>query len=228
VKPKRILIFTGPPGSGKGTLSNLCLEQLNWTHLSTGNLCRKHIAQQTEIGKQISESIAQGKYISDDLIVAMVHEWLVEQSNHIDHVILDGSPRTVAQAQALHDFVNEQLKDFALTVVRLTISDEAVIARLTSRAVCKNKDCQAVYSTIDSSLSPKEGMICNKCTFVLERRTDDEPQTIRDRLKTYYKHEQALLEFFDQAGVEIKKISVEKPIYELFAELKKQLGVARA
>lgn len=221
---KRILIFTGPPGAGKGTLSNLCLEQLHWTHLSTGNLCRKHISQQTEIGKQISQTIADGKYISDDLIIAMVHEWLIEQSNHIDHVILDGSPRTVTQARALHEFVTEQLKDFTLTVLQLTISDEAVISRLTSRAVCKNKECQAVYSTIDSLLSPKDGMICAKCTYALEKRIDDEPETIRERLKTYYKHEQELLNFFKTAGVEIKKISVEKPIYELFAEVKHQLG----
>jgi adenylate kinase len=119
------------------------------------------------------------------------------------------------------------LKDFTLTVVRLAISDEAVVARLTSRAVCKNKECQAVYSTVDSFLSPKDEMICAKCTHALEKRADDKPETIRERLKVYYKHEQELLNYFEQAGVEIKKIAVEKPIYELFAELKQQLGVSR-
>jgi adenylate kinase len=224
---RRIFIFTGPPGSGKGTLSNLCIEQLNWTHLSTGNLCRRHIAEQTVIGKQIHEAIVQGKYINDDLIVAMVKDWLLEQGDQIEHVILDGSPRTIPQAQALQEFVQKQLKDFSLTVVRLTISDEAVVARLTSRAVCKNKACQAVYSTIDRLLSPKDGMVCSKCNQPLERRNDDDPQTIRERLKTYYQHERPLLEYFEQVGIEIKKIAVEKPIHELFAELKMQLGVAR-
>jgi adenylate kinase len=225
-KQKKIVIFVGPPGSGKGSLSNLCIEHLSWVQLSTGNLCRKHIAEQTEIGKHIEQAIAAGKLISDQMIVAMVNEWLVEQVDGLGHIILDGYPRTVAQAQALKDFITEKLPQVDLTVVRLFISDEQVASRLSGRAICQNKDCQMTYSILaGSSLAPKQAMICNKCSHALMRRNDDDMEAIRERLKTYYRHEQDLLSYYEKSGITIKGVKVEMPLHDVFDQFKQLMGV---
>lgn len=221
---RKIVIFIGPPGAGKGSLSNLCVEQLSWVQLSTGNLCRKHIAEKTEIGRQIDAVIKAGEYISDQLIVSMVNEWLLEQGSK--HTILDGYPRTVAQAQALKNLVSTKLTFSDLAIIKLSISDEKVIARLSGRMVCSNKDCQAVYSTIKGSLlEPKKLTECNKCSGPLIKRADDDPVAIQERLKTYYKHEQDLLNYYENAGFRVKNLPVERPLIEAFNDLKSIMGL---
>ena len=92
---ERIVLFVGPPGSGKGTLSQKCVQELGWKQISTGDLCRAHIANETEIGKKIDFAIKSGKLVDDGLISQMVFEWFSEQKNGPHTVILDGYPRTV-------------------------------------------------------------------------------------------------------------------------------------
>ena len=115
---KSVFIFIGPPGSGKGTLSHLCVSSLRWVQLSTGNLCRKHIAEQTEIGKQIDFALKSGKLVSDSLINAMVHDWFSMTIQEADNIILDGYPRTVAQAEALHEYLQKNLSHVDVQVIR--------------------------------------------------------------------------------------------------------------
>ncbi len=101
---KDIYIFIGPPGSGKGYIIPSMCKKVWLESISTGNLCRKHIAEQTEIGKQIDFAIKSGKLVSDSLIIAMVKNGCLANADQFDAVILDGFPRTIAQAQALHEF----------------------------------------------------------------------------------------------------------------------------
>lgn len=221
-----MVIFFGPPGSGKGTLSSRCIEQLNWVQLSTGNLCRKHIAEQTDVGCRIDAIIRAGSYVPDDLISSMVDQWLLEQKNQKRDIILDGYPRTVPQVAAMLDSLALKLPTYVLHVVRLRISDEKIIDRLSYRAVCNNKECQAVYSTHTASgLMPKQAMVCNKCSSELVRRADDERAAITARLKTYYKHEHDLIDYYQQKGIPVKELVVEKPIGELFEEFKRVMGL---
>lgn len=221
---RKIVIFVGPPGAGKGTLSSLCVEQLNWVQLSTGNLCRKHIAEKTEIGQKIDAAIRSGELVADHLISSMVDQWLVEQQ--AQHTILDGYPRTVVQAEALKNLLTTKLNSVEVVVVRLSISEEKVVARLSGRMVCSNKDCQAVYSTIKgSAFEPKNVSACNKCSKELVRRVDDEPTAIKDRLKTYYKHEKHLLDYYEGAGLRVKDLSVERSLDQIFNELKSIMEV---
>ncbi|BDC34338.1 adenylate kinase [Candidatus Dependentiae bacterium Noda2021] len=223
---KTVYIFLGPPGSGKGTLSNLCVKNLGWSQLSTGNLCRKHIAEQTEIGKQIDLALKSGKLISDALITEMVKEWLFEIIDRVDSVILDGFPRTLPQAKAFADIIAEKLSTVRAKIVKFSIDDELVIARIGSRYVCQNKNCQTVYSLVENSkLAPKRSMICDNCNGELIRRSDDSLDTICDRLSTYHKHEQALIDYYAQTGFSVLDFNAEKSIDCLFEEFKKINGV---
>lgn len=105
---EKIFIFIGPPGSGKGSLSSLCTQKFGWKQLSTGNLCIKHIANETSIGKKIDFAIKSGKLIEDDLITQMITEWFTNQSVNSLAVILDGYPRTVEQARFFDDFIKKK------------------------------------------------------------------------------------------------------------------------
>ena len=102
---QQLVIFIGPPGAGKGSISQLCVQAFGWKQLSTGYLCRKHINEQTEIGKEIDFSIKSGKLVSDRLIVTLVEQWLADPSQHESPIILDGFPRNIAQAEALHEII---------------------------------------------------------------------------------------------------------------------------
>ena len=226
MKPAQsVYIFIGPPGSGKGTLSHLCVKTLGWVQLSTGNLCRKHIAEQTEIGKQIDFALKSGKLVSDDLINSMVFEWFVSIIGHTNNIILDGFPRTVAQAQAFQDFLQQKLPSISVQVIRFFISNESVITRISERLVCGNKDCQEVYSLNPGARRPIIPMKCDVCLADLGRRNDDVVAAAQDRLQTYHKHEQDLLNFYTQTPFSIKEISVDKNIDEVFVDFKALVGI---
>ena len=222
---KSVYIFIGPPGSGKGTLSHLCAKALGWVQLSTGNLCRKHVAEQTEIGKQIDFALKSGKLVSDSLINTMVHDWFINTIEHVDSIILDGYPRTVGQAQVLHEFLQKKLPHVLVKVIRFSISDESVITRICGRLVCQNKDCQEVYSLNSGVRTPCAQMKCDKCSTDLGRRDDDISDSVKDRLQTYYKHEQDLLNFYKENFFTMQELAVEKHVDKVFEDFKKSVGI---
>lgn len=224
---KNIFVFIGPPGSGKGSLSNLCVTQLGWVQLSTGNLCRKHILEQTPLGKEIDFAIKSGNLVSDHLITAMVEEWLIDEmaKPEVSAIILDGFPRTAEQAHALDLLLKEQFKTVKLHIIRLNIPDEILVNRLSNRVVCQNKDCQAVYSMAEGSLlRPKNDMKCDLCGSPLGRRKDDEMNTVRERLAIYRRHEQALLSYYQKNHEQILSLNVDKPLVKVFEDFKKMVA----
>jgi adenylate kinase family enzyme len=131
----KVFIFIGPPGAGKGSLSTLCVRRFGWVQISTGNLCRKHIAEQTKIGKEIDLIIKSGKLINDDLINTMVFEWFNEHAGRSSGIIFDGYPRTVAQAEAFGAMLNEMFPAVRVHVVLFELADDVVVDRLCSRYV---------------------------------------------------------------------------------------------
>ncbi|MEX0672253.1 MAG: nucleoside monophosphate kinase, partial [Candidatus Babeliales bacterium] len=136
-------------------------------------------------------------------------------------VILDGFPRTVGQAEGLLALLRSYEGQGHLKVVRLSIENERVIERIVGRAVCSNKDCQSVYSLLQgSALAPRKAMVCDLCEHTLIRRSDDTVETIRERLSIYYSHEQNLLDFFKEKDQEVLEINVERPLKDVFTELK--------
>ncbi len=220
---RQLVIFLGPPGSGKGSLSQLCVESFGWKQLSTGFLCRKHIKEQTEIGKQIDFFIKSGKLISDKLIVDMVEQWLEESTQQDSFIILDGFPRNIVQAEALHEIIDKKRFFFKIEIFKLFVSDEIVLQRLLARYICDNKDCQAVYSMNTAGLKPKEIGICNHCFAKLIRRSDDEGKTIRNRIDTYRIHEKGLVDFYALKGLKVNEINVEKSLDMVFQNFKNMI-----
>lgn len=215
---KDILIFLGPPGAGKGSLSRLCVRRLGWTQLSTGNLLRSHIGSQTEIGKEIDFVIKSGKLISDELIFEMVKNWLNDKFTCSDKIILDGFPRTVAQASLFMDFL-KVVKDYNinLTIIKMIVDDGDVIRRLSGRLICQNGNCQAVYSVVEnSSLKSKCEMVCDDCFDKLSCREDDDVSVVRDRLLTYRKHESDLESFYASCGGKVFLFNAQLPLEEVY------------
>lgn len=218
---RSVFIFMGPPGAGKGTLSARCVEELGWKQLSTGALCREHIARKTEIGKQIDFIIKSGKLISDSLIIALVEQWLLEQNDQRNCLILDGFPRTLHQANSLHELLQKEIfAALKLHVIRINIEDSLVVKRLTTRFTCSNASCQAIYNGTKELI----GSRCSKCSSVLMQRPDDQEHTIRERLAVYYEHAQALAAFYKDRGYGVLEVSGEYPMDEVFASFKRLLG----
>ena len=217
---KDIFIFFGPPGSGKGSLSQLCVKRLGWHQFSTGIYAESILLNKLRLAKQIDFAIKSGKLISDSLIIEMVDDWLSKMSEAEEpmSVIFDGFPRTVAQAQALHDLVKSH-EQVQLKLVRLLLSDEEVLNRLVARSICKNNNCQSVYSLHKHSpLQPMKPMVCNECESPLMRRTDDEEKSIYERLRIYHKHEQDLLDFSQKVDKLVHAVEVDMPLEDVFAQ----------
>lgn len=224
---KEVYVFIGPPGSGKGTLSNLCVTELGWVQLSTGNLCRKHITEGTEIGKQIDFALKSGKLVSDDLIIQLVNDWFSQVVTQVEAIILDGYPRTKYQAEALNRFINDYTGQLQVKVVRFSLDDDIIINRLGSRYTCANKNCQAVYSMVEGSeLAPKKPNTCDKCAGALVRRADDAFDSIKERLAIYHKHENDLLQFYRSLGYQVIDFNVDKNLNMVFDEFKQLANIA--
>lgn len=214
---KQIFVFLGAPGSGKGALSRACVKNLDWKELSTGNECRKHRSEGTKIGQEIDFAIKSGTLVSDGVIIDMVAQWIEKHVDSTSSIILDGFPRTVPQAQGLIGLLgHEGFGALRLRIFQLVLDDEVIVKRLSSRLVCTNKSCQTVYSTLVDSLKPKKEGICDICGSELIRRDDDNPQTIRERLRTYHYHAQSLLDFYKKEGYTIGQINADQLPEQVF------------
>lgn len=183
------IIMLGAPGTGKGTIGNEICKKYNLMHLSTGDIFRDEIKRGTELGKKAEEYISKGQLVSDEITIAMVEGKLDKMKN----VLLDGFPRTVLQADALKEYLARK-GEKVTAVINLAVPDEDLILRTSSRLTCSNKECGATYNTV--FMPPKEEGICDRCASELIKRKDDEPETIKQRLDTYYKNTEPLIEYY--------------------------------
>lgn len=219
-----LYIFLGAPGSGKGSLAARSVQDFGWYQLSTGNLCRYHINGQTPQGLEMDQAIKSGKLVSDSLITGMVLEWLSQDSS-TSPLILDGFPRTVAQAEALDTYLKEH-DHKKYTVVYFDVDDATVVDRVGARCICSNKNCQAVYSCLPgSACKPKRSMRCDLCDAALTRRVDDTKEAIQERLAVYKKHAEQLLSFYREHGVPVVVLDARKAPIDLYQEFKKMAGL---
>ncbi len=222
---RNLYIFLGAPGSGKGSLAARSVQDFGWYQLSTGNLCRYHINAQTPQGKEMDLAIKSGKLVSDELITGMVLDWL-SQDKSTEPLILDGFPRTLAQAHVFDDYLKNK-GQYRCAVVYFDIDDATVIDRIGARCICSNKSCQAVYSCLkDSACKPKRDMTCDACDAPLVRRVDDTKEAIQERLLVYKQHANALLAYYRKQNIPIIELDAKEPIAEVYKNFKKMVGIA--
>ncbi len=184
------LILLGAPGAGKGTQAELLIEKLSIPSISTGNMLREAIAKGTELGKEAKTYMDGGLLVPDDLILSIVAQ-RVSQPDCLGGFILDGVPRTLAQAEAL-DAKGVRIDH----VVSIEIDDSVIEGRMTGRRVCAK--CGASYHTVANP--PKADGICDSCGGELAIRKDDAPETVRKRLDVYHASTEVLKEYYAAKG----------------------------
>jgi adenylate kinase len=185
-----VVVLLGPPGSGKGTQAKRLVEALGTPHVSSGDLFRHHLSQETDLGLMAKSYMEQGELVPDDVTVEMVLE-RISRPDCEEGVILDGFPRTLTQAQALDQALEDRGQEVSVTPV-IEVSDDEVMQRLTARRVCR--ECGAVYNLVFSP--PEEEGVCDVCGGNLYQRDDDNPETVRHRLYTYYKETSPLIGYY--------------------------------
>ena len=185
------LILLGAPGAGKGTQADIIKKTLGIPTISTGNILRAAVKNGTPTGLKAKEYMDAGKLVPDEVIIGIISERL-QEPDCANGYILDGVPRTIAQAEAL-----EQAGIRFDAVVAIEIPDEKIIARMGGRRVCES--CGASYHIVN--IPPKKEGVCDVCGGALKQRKDDDPETVKDRLAVYHKETEPLKDFYESRGI---------------------------
>ena len=208
------LILLGAPGAGKGTQADILSKILNIPTISTGNILRAAVKNQTPIGLKAKEYMDAGALVPDEVIIGIIAERLAEP-DCAEGYILDGVPRTIPQAEAMEK--NGVEIDCALS---LEVQDETIIDRMSGRRTCKK--CSRTYHVVNNP--PKTEGICDSCGGELQIRKDDTPETVRVRLETYHRETEPLKSFYKERG-KLVTADNQPTIEETTAEIKKVLGI---
>ncbi|MBO5668050.1 MAG: adenylate kinase [Lentisphaeria bacterium] len=208
---KKNLIFLGGPGAGKGTVSNAMIAKYGVAHISTGDILRAEVAKGTPAGKEAGAIMKSGGLVPDAMVCGMVGERLKEPDCD-KGFILDGFPRTIAQAETLAEILENMGKKID-AVIYLNVSDEIILQRLTARMNCRG--CDAIYNKI--FMKPAVEGICDKCGSELYQRADDSLETAKSRLAVFHKQTQPLIDYYEKLGLLYSCKSTE--LEEIVAEL---------
>ncbi len=215
-----VVVMVGPPGSGKGTQAKRLVDTLGTPHVSSGDLFRHHLSQETELGQLAQSYMEKGELVPDDVTVDMVME-RIGRPDCEEGVILDGFPRTLTQAEALREALAGRGQ--GVTVVPLIrVSDEEVMRRLTARRVCE--ECGAVYNLVFKP--PEKEGVCEVCGGDLTQREDDNPETVKHRLYTYYKETSPLIGYYFAQDL-LVEIDGEQSVEEVGEDLVEAIREAR-
>jgi adenylate kinase len=207
-----LIIFMGPPGAGKGTQAERIVSEFGIPHISTGDMFRAAIKEGTPLGLEAKSYMDQGKLVPDEVTIGIVRERLSKPDTK-QGALMDGFPRTVAQAEAL----DRMVEDLGMKIdhaINLEVDRDQLLARLTGRRVCKS--CGSTYH-VEFNPPAKEG-ICDKCGGELYQRADDTAETVATRLDVYFKQTAPLLEYYTGKGV-LRSVNGEAGIDEVYREI---------
>jgi adenylate kinase len=192
------LVMLGPPGAGKGTQAEQLQQVLQLPHVASGDLFRENIHSETDLGMLAKGFIDNGELVPDDVTIAMIRERL-DQADAVNGVILDGFPRTIAQAEGL-DGMLQGMNQTLNAVLYLSVPEEELVRRISGRWICS--ECQTPYHTHNNP--PANAGVCDLCEGKLYQREDDKPETVRARLEVYYEQTAPLIDYYREAGVLIE------------------------
>jgi len=206
------ILLLGPPGSGKGTQSAMLANHLDIPHISTGDIFRKNINLNTDLGKIVKEIIKKGELVPDEIVIEAVKSYLKNEQLFEFGFIMDGFPRTVYQAEKFQEFCGLDL------VILVDVPDEVITQRILSRRICPN--CGKGYNIITNP--PKIKDRCDICGQVLITRADDNIDSVKNRLLIYHNETAPLIDYYKKKGI-LKEVNGNKEPEEVFREIKEQL-----
>ncbi|MDO5403333.1 MAG: adenylate kinase [Eubacteriales bacterium] len=211
------IIMLGAPGAGKGTQAKRIAAKYSIPHISTGDIFRANIKNNTELGQKAKTYMDKGELVPDELVVDLIMDRFKE-ADCANGYVLDGFPRTIPQAEALDKALtaNKEAVDFAINV---EVPDENIINRMSGRRACVG--CGATYH-IEFNPSKSEG-ICDVCGEKLILRDDDKPETVKNRLSVYHEQTQPLIEYYSKKNV-LKEVDGTKDMEEVFSSIVDVLG----
>ncbi|GAA3159096.1 adenylate kinase [Streptomyces sp. NPDC059837] len=190
------IVLVGPPGAGKGTQAVRLAEKLRVPHISTGDLFRANISQQTELGKLAKSYMDAGNLVPDEVTIAMVKDRM-EQPDAVNGFLLDGFPRNVQQAEALDQLLEtEGIKLDA--VLDLEVPEDEVVKRIAGRRICRNDSSHVFHVTYSP---PKKEGVCDVCGGELYQRQDDSEETVRTRLEVYHTQTEPIIAYYKAQGL---------------------------
>ena len=207
----RLIIF-GPPGAGKGTYATRIAEILGIEKISTGDIFREEVSKRTELGKKVEEYLRRGVLVPDEIVIKVVRDRI--ERLHGRGFILDGYPRTTAQAKALDEITTID------AIINLVIPDEIIIEKLSGRRICSR--CGAIYNIVELKkiingveyilppLPPRKEGVCDVCGGELIQREDDRPEVIKRRLEVYKRQSKPVIEYYKARGVTFINIHVNR------------------
>ena len=208
------LILLGAPGAGKGTQAEMLIKHLAIPSISTGNMLREAMANGSQLGKQVKAYMESGALVPDDVILSIVAE-RVAKPDCENGFILDGVPRTLAQAEAL-DAKGVRIDH----VVSIEVDDAVIVGRMTGRRVCTK--CGASYHIVANP--PKTEGICDHCGSAVSIRKDDAPETVCHRLEVYHTSTEVLKDYYAKQG-KLRLVEGNQPIEDAFQDILRALGV---
>ena len=211
------IIMLGAPGAGKGTQAKKIAAQYSLPHISTGDIFRANIKNNTELGQKAKTYMDKGELVPDSLVVDLIMDRFKE-ADCANGYVLDGFPRTIPQAEALDNALkaNGEKVDFAINV---EVPDENIINRMSGRRACVG--CGATYH-IKYNPTKVEG-VCDACGEKLILRDDDKPETVKNRLSVYHEQTQPLIDYYNKAGV-LAEVDGTKDMEDVFKDIVNILG----
>jgi len=210
------LIFIGPPGSGKGTQAKRLSSRFGVPHISTGDMLREAVTEGTELGRQAAPIMAEGKLVSDDLMIGIINDRLAKPDAH-GGFILDGFPRTLVQAEKLDNLVGNGGEP--LRVLQLLVPDDAIVRRITLRRTCSS--CGAIYHLENNP--PANDSVCDRCGAEVIARADDTEEAVRKRLEAFHRQTLPVATFYRTKSL-LREVDGVGPLDEVFERIEKSLA----